>query len=138
MSKAIPKISKYMTTTPHSIEANESVYRAMELMQQLKIRHLPVLKQSQLIGLISERDVKTLLTLTGSVASPKDILVGDICADLPYVTKPDALLNEVATEMAEKKFGSAIVVDNGKLVGIFTAVDACQALSDICQQRFHP
>lgn len=135
MSKAIPKISQYMTTTPNSISAEATVFEAMEMMEEYKIRHLPVMKEKTLVGLLSERDVKSLFAL--AAANPKKIMVGDVCSDIPYITKPDALLNEVAAEMAQQKLGSALVVDNGKLVGIFTATDACQALSDICEQRFH-
>jgi uncharacterized protein YjaG (DUF416 family) len=37
--------------------------------------------------------------------------------------------------MAEKKLGSAVIVHNWKVVGIFTTVDACQALSELLQTR---
>lgn len=124
-----------MTTVPSAINYESSVYEAMEVMEKNKIRHLPIMKEKKVFGIISDRDVKSLFAFAG--ANPKTIKVGDVCTDQPYTTKPDALLNEVATEMAEQKFGSALVIDNGKLVGIFTATDACQALSDICQKRFH-
>lgn len=135
MSKAMPKISKYMTTTPHAINSESTVHEALQVMEKERIRHLPVMKNQKVLGIISDRDIKSVFAFAG--ANPKTIKVGDICADYPYMTQPDALINEVATEMAAKKFGSALVLDNGKLVGIFTATDACQALSDICQQRFH-
>lgn len=137
MSKSIPKISKYMTTTPFSIEAKESVTRALEIMKEKDIRHLPVMRDSQVIGMLTDRDVKTMLSLTVPGMNTSKILAEDICSDKPYTTKPEALLNEVASEMAENKYGSAVVIDHGKLVGIFTAMDACKALSDICEQRFH-
>lgn len=135
MPKAIPKISKYMTTTPNAINSESSVYEAMEMMEKNKIRHLPVMKNNKVFGIMSDRDVKSLFAFAG--ANPKEIKVGEVCSDLPYITEPDALINEVATSMANQKLGSAIVMDNGKLVGIFTATDACQALSDICEKRFH-
>lgn len=137
MPKAIPKINKYMTTSPFSIGAKESVSRALEIMQDEDIRHLPVTRDSQVIGMLSERDIKTMLSLAIPGMNMNKILVEDVCADKPYTTGPDALLNEVASEMAEKKYGSAVVIDHGKLVGIFTAMDACKALSEICEQRFH-
>lgn len=137
MSKAIPKISKYMTTSPFSIGAKETVSRALEMMQDKDIRHLPVVRDSQVIGMLSERDVKTVLSLVIPGMNTNKILAEDVCADKPYTTKPEALLSEVASEMAEKKYGSAVVLDQGKLVGIFTAMDACKALAEICEQRFH-
>lgn len=135
MSKAMPKISKYMTTLPQSISSESSVDEAVQIMDKARVRHLPVMKNQKVLGIISDRDIKSIFAFAG--ADPKIIKVGDICSDYPYMTQPDALINEVATEMAAKKFGSALVLDNGKLVGIFTATDACQALSDICEQRFH-
>lgn len=135
MSKAMPKISKYMTTLPHSINFECTVNEAVKVMEHRRVRHLPVMKNQKILGIVSDRDIKSIFAFAG--ADPDVIKVGDICSDYPYITQPNALINEVATEMAAKKFGSALVLDNGKLVGIFTATDACQALSDICEQRFH-
>lgn len=123
-----------MTTTPFAINSEASLSEAMDVMKDKKIRHLPVLKGGKIFGLISDRDLKSIFAFAGT--NPKILKVGDICNDEPYLTKPDALLNEVAHEMAARKVGSAVVVDNGKLVGIFTATDACQALSDICELKF--
>lgn len=132
--KAIPKIQKYMTTTPYSINWASTLEEAQKVMARHEIRHLPVVKDGKTFGLVSDRDIRSVLSFAG--ANPRVIKVGDICTDQPYLTKPDALLNEVANEMARQKFGSALVIDNGKLVGIFTATDACLALSEICEQRF--
>lgn len=108
---------------------------AIDAMNKHKIRHLPVIKAGKVFGLLSDRDLKSIMQYSG--ANPKSMKVGDVCTDEPFITRPEALLNEVASEMADKKFGSALVIDNGKLVGIFTATDACQALSEICEARFH-
>lgn len=135
MPKAIPKISKYMTTTPNAINSESTVEEAREMMQKNKVRHLPVIKNKNVFGIVSDRDIKSVFAFAG--ANPKTVKVGDICSDLPYITQPNTPLDVVAAEMAEQKIGSALVVDNDKLVGIFTATDACMALSEICQQRFH-
>lgn len=135
MSKVIPKISKYMTTSPDAINYDSTVVEAMNVMEKHNIRHLPVIKNKAVFGLLSDRDVKSILAFAG--ANPKSIKVGEICTDKPYITKPDALLTEVVEQMASQKFGSALVMDNEKLVGIFTTVNVCQALVDICNQRFH-
>lgn len=133
--KSIPKISKYMTTTPLAINSEAPLMEAIDAMNKHKIRHLPVIKAGKVFGLLSDRDLKSIMQYSG--ANPKSMKVGDVCTDEPFITRPEALLNEVASEMADKKFGSALVIDNGKLVGIFTATDACQALSEICEARFH-
>lgn len=133
--KAIPQIQKYMTTTPTAIHADASLAEAMEVMNKHGIRHLPVHKTGHTYGLLSDRDIKNLMSYAGT--NPKTTKVGDVCADEPYTTRPEAPINAVAQEMAQNKYGSALVMDNGKLVGIFTATDACQALADLAEQRFH-
>lgn len=135
MSKSIPHLTKYMTTTPFAINAEATLIEAMDVMNDKKIRHLPVMKAGKVFGLISDRDIKSIFAYSGS--DPKSLRVGDVCTDEPYLTAPNALISEVASEMVSRKVGSAVVVDNGKLVGIFTVTDACQALSDICEARFH-
>jgi CBS domain-containing protein len=135
MSKAYPKISKYMTLVPKAINAECTLVEAMDFMQDKKIRHLPVIKAGKVYGIISDRDLKSIFAFAGT--NPKALTVGEVCSDNVYTTKPDAPINEVAAEMASQKLGSALVMDNGHLVGIFTATDVCFALKDICETRFH-
>ena len=61
--KAIPQISKYMTTTPHTIGAEQPLDKAMTMMREYKIRHIPVLDGGRLVGIISDRDLKGVMTL---------------------------------------------------------------------------
>lgn len=131
MEKATPKISQYMTITSSAIDSEATIYEALQMMEKNKIRHLPVIKEKKVFGLLSDRDVKSVFSFAG--ADPKKLHVGDVCGDIPYITKPEALLSEVANEMATQKIGSALILNHGKLVGIFTATDACQALSEICE-----
>jgi acetoin utilization protein AcuB len=49
--------------------------------------------------------------------------------------EPGAPLDEVAREMAEHKHGSVVIVQNQKVLGIFTSVDACRALYDLLHGR---
>lgn len=131
--KAIPKIQKYMTANPHTINDELSLAKAQSMMREFKIRHLPVLSSGKVVGLISERDIGLLSSLQG--VDPEKTAVGQAMAETPYLTSSEASLDEVAAQMAEKKFGSAIVMDNHKVVGIFTAVDGLRALSDLLRTR---
>lgn len=133
MSKPIPSIQKYMTTTPHTIGSDQSIARAAAVMSEHHIRHLPVLRGGRLLGVLSDRDVK-LIEGFRDVDATKTA-VEEAMTELPYTVAPDAPLDEVASTMAEKKLGSAVIMQNHKVVGIFTTVDACQALSDLLQTR---
>lgn len=135
MTKAIPTIQKFMTTTPHSVGKDQTLEHAHRLLRAEKIRHLPVLEGGVLIGMVTERD---LALIEGFEAiDPKKVTVEDAMSTEVYSVSPDAPLNEVVLEMAEKKYGSAVVVQNHKVVGIFTTVDACRALGELLATRLH-
>ncbi|MBY0314870.1 MAG: CBS domain-containing protein [Bdellovibrionales bacterium] len=131
--KAIPQIQKYMTFVPKSIGADQPISKAQEFMKKLHLRHLPVLRGGKLVGVITERDINFILQFAETNA--ETLTVEDAYTADPYHTTPTAPLNEVVSHMAEKKYGCALVVDNGKLVGIFTEIDAYNALSDLLETR---
>lgn len=133
MSKPIPKVQKYMTDSPHTIRADLSLADAAKLMREHKVRHLPVLQGGQLVGLVSVRDIHLIETLKD--VDPTKVKVEDAMSQEVYVVSPDAPLDEVAGDMADKKFGSAVIMQNGKVVGIFTVVDALQALRELLHTR---
>jgi len=134
--KAIPQIQKYMTTAPHYITADSTIEQAAKMMKDHGVRHLPVVVvEGEKYGILSDRDLKYAMSLNGFDA--RKAKVKDICEDVAYVTKPTTLISEVSAELAERKVGSALIVDNGHLVGIFTTTDACRALNELCQNRFN-
>ena len=122
-----------MTASPHTIGVEQTLSRASDLMRQHGIRHLPVLKGGELVGMLTERDVAVISAFKD--VDPKKVLVEDAMSGMPYTVGPDALISEVAAEMAEKRYGSAIVVQNHKVVGVFTSVDACRVLAEVFTTR---
>ena len=133
MSKAIPTVRKYMTTTPHTIGRDQTLNFAQNILREHNIRHLPVLEGGKLVGILSERDVALVEALKD--VDPAQVEVGDAMSQQVFTVRPDAPLDEVADEMASHKYGSALVVDNGKVVGVFTTVDEMQALSELLKGR---
>lgn len=131
--KAIPMIQKYMTTVPKSIGFDQTLAQAADFMRTLHLRHLPVLQGGKLVGVLTDRDINLVLSFKDS--DPEKLTVEEAYTPDPYFTKPDAPLSDVVTEMAERKIGCALVVDNGKLVGIFTEIDAYKALSELLETR---
>lgn len=131
--KQIPKIEKYMTSMPHTIGRYIPLKTALELMRSHQIRHLPVQEGGKLVGILTDRDIK----LASSFKTVGDLKVDDIMTPDPYSVRPEAPLDTVVAEMAEHKYGSAIVLqDNGKVVGIFTAVDGLRVLSEVLHQNY--
>lgn len=133
MSKSIPTIKRFMTTTPHSIGGEETIEKAAQLMHQHGIRHLPVLEGDTLLGVLSDRDIKFVEGFRD--VDPTTLTVAEAMVEEPYAVSPDTPLDEVTNTMAERKYGCAIVVQNRRVVGIFTTVDACKALSELLMTR---
>ena len=61
MTKSIPTIQKWMSTSPFTIERTETLASAHKLMRREGIRHLPVLEHGRLVGIITESDMLKLL-----------------------------------------------------------------------------
>lgn len=131
--KVIPQVRKFMTYQPQVIDSEQSVAQARDFMREHRLRHLPVVGSQGLVGILTDRDIKLVLGFKD--ADPQRLKVGDACTPSPYMTTPEALLSEVVAHMADKKYGCALVVDNGKLVGIFTETDAYRALSELLETR---
>ena len=135
MSKAEPTVQKIMTHIPESIEVAASVKDAQAVMSKMKIRHLPVMKDGKVFGVVTERDIRLAMGLVQLNAAL--LKVSDVCHEQPYAVEPDTPIGQVAATMAEEKYGSALVVQNGKLVGIVTTVDICRALVWVLETRCH-
>lgn len=131
--KSIPTISKYMTTLPHTIGADQPLAKADKMMADLRVRHLPVLDGGKLVGILSERDLRLVETFH-DVDSSK-VKVSEAYSPDPYIASPTSSLADVCAEMASHKYGCALVCDNHRLVGIFTWVDALVAFNELLATR---
>ena len=131
--KVIPQVRKYMSASPHTIGADQTMARAHEMLREFRVRHLPVLQGGRLAGVVSERDLALIEAMPE--VNPAQLSVEEAMSTEVYAVSPEAPLDEVARDMAARRYGCAVVLQNQKVVGIFTAVDACQALADLLQSR---
>lgn len=133
MSKAIPQIHRFMSTNPFTINGELTLSQAKEFMLEHKIRHLPVLNRGQIAGIISEKDIDFIQGFHG-VDIKAESIANAMTTD-PYIVNFDSHLDEVCKYMASHKIGSVLVQDNKKLVGIFTWVDALEAMNELLHTR---
>jgi acetoin utilization protein AcuB len=122
-------VRNYMTPDPVSVNLRESLEKVNDMMQRQGIRHMPVIDEGKLVGVVTDRDVR--LAKGFRHGKLKDFEAADVFEDNVYITHPDSNLKEVAAEMASRRIGSAIVVEDDQPVGIFTTTDACRALSEV-------
>lgn len=98
-------------------------------MHEHRIRHLPVLEGGYLFGILSERDIDLVEALPD--VDPEAVKVEEAMTQDPYHVGPDVTVGEVVRKMAEHKYGSAVVMASGRVVGIFTNIDALTLLADL-------
>lgn len=128
-------VAKRMMRNPVYVDENDSMKKAMDLLKEHEIRHLPVLKDGEkLVGIVSERDIKQASPSPATALEIREIYylldkvkVKQIMTRRPYTVSPSAPIEEAALIMREKKIGSLPVIENGKLVGIITEADILDA-----------
>jgi acetoin utilization protein AcuB len=125
-------VDRYMTVNPVAIASDRTLAEAHRLMREKGIRHLPVVDGGRLVGLVSQRDLYLLETLQG--VNRDEERVEEAMTAQPFTVPPDAALEDVARAMAEHRYGSAVVVDGGTVVGLFTTTDALRALSAVLRR----
>lgn len=122
-------IREFMTPLPHTIGRDQPLSAAHRLMNEHHIRHLPVLSAGQLVGIVSDRDLKFVEALKD--VDPERVTIEEAMSQAPYTVAPSAPLGEVVAQMASERYGAALVLEHGHVVGIFTAIDALRTLADL-------
>lgn len=95
-------------------------------MREHDIRHLPVLDAGHLCGVVSQRDLLLIESLKD--VDPEEVTVSEAMSTDVYTVGPRTSVRSIAAEMATHKYGSAIIVDDTKIVGVFTTTDALAVL----------
>ncbi len=126
MPHETPLVRHFMTLNPVVIDGSLSLSDAFTRMFQIHARHLPVYVRGHLVGILSDRDIGLLSAVKG--VDPEKFTVEQACSANPYTCTPDTPLEQAVQVLIEKKFGAALVMENGELVGMFTVIDAMQAL----------
>ena len=124
-----PRVRDYMTADPRTIGADESLIAAHRTMRAFSVRHLPVIDgEHRPVGIVTERDLRILESFPQ--IDPLATIVRTAMTTSPFTVQPSDALDAVAAEMARRRVGSAIVVDQGRVVGMFTTADAMRLLCD--------
>ncbi|HJX16308.1 MAG TPA: CBS and ACT domain-containing protein [Candidatus Deferrimicrobiaceae bacterium] len=131
-------VAKRMMRNPVFVDENDSMKKAMDIMKEREIRHLPVLKGGdKLVGILTETDIKQASPSPATGLEIREIYylldkvkVKQIMTRRVFTISSDAPIEEAALIMREKKIGCLPVVDGGKLVGILTETDILDAFLD--------
>ena len=112
-------VSDLMTRKLRTLGANASVEDALNLLEELFVRHVPIVdEEGRLLGLVTQRDLLSWRHRKMPDAPIREIM----CTDL-VTASPSQTLRSAAETMIFNKYGCLPVVDDGKLVGIITETD---------------
>jgi acetoin utilization protein AcuB len=135
------KVVEIMTRDPLSVNPTETIGKVKELMADNNIRHLPVLKGRELVGIVTDRDIRAFVIrglLESPVAHEKalDVQVSALMTSHPISVAPDDDLREAVELLIEEKFGAVPVVDATEgLVGIVSYVDVLRCFLNQLEER---
>ncbi len=122
-------VGAIMTPQPVTIGQKESLATAHRLMRSHGVRHLPVLEHGDLVGILSQRDLLFLETIRG-VDTDADTVEDAMTTDT-YSVSPETPIATVAKQMSRKRYGCAVVMERGRVAGIFTATDALRIVAAV-------
>jgi CBS domain-containing protein len=132
----MPTVAALMKSSPYFARPDDTVAQIDRLMNQHNIRHVPIKQGEQVVGIISERDLRWMRSPALLLPDPEEILVAHVQVNNPYTVEITTPLNTVLQEMSKRKIGAAVVVKSGELAGIITVTDICNALAEILTAQF--
>jgi acetoin utilization protein AcuB len=136
--KKIPIVGAVMTSFPYFVGADDPVAKLETMMDDHGIRHLPVQENGKLVGIVSERDLHHRVSRDAVIDLKANLRARDVMIADPYVASFHTPLNEVVSQMALRRIGSAIILRRGKLAGILSALDVCRIFAEYLASTFPP
>lgn len=132
------RVANVMTPFPYAVDAHEDLRTAHAMMHEHGIRHLPVMREGKLAGIVSSRELEVALELVTERDLDVQLPVWAVCKRDPYTVDLDASIADVADAMANQQIGSVLVTRKGKLAGIITTVDICRAFAVLVRKESPP
>ena len=123
-------VREIMMGSPVSLKPEDTLDLANDVISLGRIRHIPVVENGRLMGLLSERDLIGAaatqifgLKQKSKSALLKSVLIKDVMKKKVITVTPDTRIREAVHLMAEKKIGCLPVLSDGTLVGLVTTTD---------------
>ena len=129
MKQLIVPVEEFTTPDPVSIEETMALDELLKLMNSEGFRHLPVMRDGELVGIISDRDVRLFAGMP--VADRAGLTAADIMTEDLLMIDASMPLDKAALKMSANKVSSLIVCEGEEFLGIFTATDALNALVEV-------
>jgi CBS-domain-containing membrane protein len=129
-----------MSESPFVVQVTDSIRSVMAKLTESDVRHLPVVEEGRLVGMVSDRDLRRLLDPMFELAAARGARSGDLERPISLLmssdvisVQPEAEVDEVIDLLIEHKIGAVAVTeaDSSKLLGIISYVDVLRAARDV-------
>ena len=132
------KVREWMTPEPFTLTEGDRVKTAVQHLLRAGIRHVPVLRDNVLVGIVTDRDLRRALPSVEAGASPEKYqafmertTLRDIMTVDPVTCTPDTDITDAVEIFVERKLGAVPIVDGDKLVAILTQIDVLRAFLEV-------
>lgn len=126
-------VGDVMTKNPYTIPPTETMARACGMMWAHQVRHLPVVENGRVRGMVCEHDLRMARLLRE--LDPGNVVVESVMDTCPGTVQKDAFLTDVVRRMQLNHWDAVLVLRDDELVGVFTVTDALRELADRVEQE---
>jgi acetoin utilization protein AcuB len=130
------RVFELMTPSPITVPPETSLAEARELMAKRRIRHLLVVEDGLLVGIVTDRDIRSNQPSPATSLSVWEmnylldrLTIGTVMTRLVLTIGPDRETSEAARIMIDHKIGAMPVLDGTRVVGIITETDFVRAVA---------
>jgi len=121
------KVKNWIRKNPITVTRSTLLHEANQLMKKYNIRHLPVMEDEELVGFITESDLRQFSFPSMVEAIP----VHQVMLTNPMKIDANASIESAAKIIHDNKIGGLPVMEKGKLVGVITASDLLSAFIEV-------
>jgi CBS domain-containing protein len=132
------RVRDIMSDQVVTISSDDSLSTVEDIMTLGRVRHMPVVRGGQLVGVVSERDLlRASLSNLSEFGSEQRraflqvVEIKRVMSSPPIVIDPEASVEDAALVMAERKIGCLPVVEGGRLVGMLTETDVLRYFAGV-------
>jgi len=130
------KVKKSMVKSVAFVKPTDTLRGASDLMEEFDFRHLPVLDNGKVVGILSDRDILRYSTQNGEFLEVPEMPVADAMSAIVLTCRPDDLISDIAQMMLTMKIDAIPITDeNEELRGLITSSDLLRMLVNLDQEQ---
>jgi acetoin utilization protein AcuB len=126
-----------MTSRVHTVSPDTTIAEALTITRAHRIRHLPVMAAEELVGLVTDRDLRLAMPPIWA-AEREEMLaalnhrrVGEVMVTAIITTAPETPLEDAARQLYTHRIGCLPVMQDDRLIGILTETDVLRAFAEL-------